>query len=110
MKTIGHWIISAIAIGIAAYLLPGVVVSPIGALVLAVVLAIINIFIKPVIFLLTLPINILTVGLFSLVINALLVMLAAQIVPDFDVAGFWSAFFFAIILSVINVIFVPEKD
>lgn len=89
----------------AAYLLPGVEVTLIGALVLAVVLGLINIFIKPLIFVLTLPLTIVTLGLFSLVINALLVMLAAYVVPGFLVAGFWPAFFFAILLSLINAVF-----
>ena len=109
MKTILQWVISALAIGITAYLLPGVEVTLVGALVLAVVLAIINILIKPIIFILTLPINILTIGLFSLVINGFLVWGAALLVDGFDVAGFWSAFFFAIILSLVNMVFGTKK-
>jgi putative membrane protein len=100
-----HWIVSAIAIIIASYLLPGVTVTLVGALVLAVVLAVINLFIKPLLTLLTLPITILTLGLFSLVINALLIMLAAAIVPGFAVAGFWSALLFALLLALINAVF-----
>lgn len=105
MNNITHWVVGAVAIGLAAYLLPGVEVTLIGALVLAVVLGLINIFIKPLIFVLTLPLTIVTLGLFSLVINALLVMLAAYVVPGFLVAGFWPAFFFAILLSLINAVF-----
>lgn len=107
-----HWIIAAIAIGISAYLIPGVSVTVAGALVLAVVLGIINIFIKPVIKLLTLPITIITLGIFSLVINALFIMLAGVIVPGFIVSGFWSAFFFAIVLSLVNAFFsmLDSKD
>ena len=100
-----HWIVSAIAILIAAYLIPGVTVDLLGAIVLAVVLALINVFLKPIISLLTLPLNIVTLGLFSLVVNALLVLLAAMIVPGFAVAGFWPAFFFAIVISLINWLF-----
>ena len=100
-----HWIISVIAIVVAAYLLPGVTVTFVGALVLAVVLAIINLFIKPVITLLTLPLTILTLGLFSLVINALLILLAAAVVPGFAVAGFWWALLFGILVAVINSVF-----
>lgn len=100
-----HWIVSAIAIIITAYLLPNVVVTLTGALVLAVVLGLINMIIKPVVFFLTLPINILTLGLFSLVINALLVLLAAKFVPGFEVGGFWPAFWFSIILSLVNAFF-----
>jgi putative membrane protein len=100
-----HWIISAIAIIISAYLIPGVIVTPLGALVLAVVLGLINVFIKPVVFLLTLPLNILTLGIFSLIVNALFIMLVSNIIPGFSVSGFWPAFWFAIIFSLINALF-----
>lgn len=100
-----HWIITAIAILLTAYLLPGVDVTIVGAIVLAVVLALINVFVKPLVGLLTLPINIVTLGLFSLVVNALLIMLAAMIVPGFTVDGFWPAFFFSIVLSLITALF-----
>lgn len=103
--TLVHWLVSAVAIIIAAYLIPGIDVTFVGALVLAVVLALINVFIKPIITLLTLPINIVTLGLFSLVINALLVMLAGAIVPGFLVNGFWAAFFFSIVVSLITALF-----
>ena len=105
MKLFIQWIISAIAIGVAAYLVPGVVVTPVGALILAVVLGALNLFIRPILVVLTLPITILTLGLFSLVINAGLVMLAAALVPGFAVAGFWSALMFAIVLMVVSWVF-----
>jgi putative membrane protein len=100
-----HWLVSAVAILIAAYLIPGVEVSLVGALVLAIVLGIINVFFKPIITLLTLPLNIVTLGIFSLIVNALLIMLAAMIVPDFRVDGFWAAFFFAIVVSLVTALF-----
>ena len=103
MKVLINWFISALAIIITAYLLPGVSVQGfVAALVLAVVLGAINAFIKPVIVILTLPINILTLGLFTLVINALLIMLASAVVPGFGVSGFWWAMLFAIVLSVVS--------
>jgi putative membrane protein len=105
MNTLLHWVIAAIAIGIAAYLIPGASVTLVGALVLAVILALLNLLIRPIIFVLTLPINFVTLGLFSLVINAFLVWLAAYIVPGFSVSGFWSAFFFAIVLALVNMVF-----
>lgn len=105
LMTLFHWLITAVAIGIAAYLIPGIQVTLIGALVLAIVLAIINIFFKPIIGLLTLPINIVTLGLFSLVVNALLIMLAGVIVPGFVVSGFWPAFFFSIVVSLVTALF-----
>ncbi len=105
MKFIFHWILAALAIGISAYLIPGVTVTLVGAFVLAVVLGVINAFIKPVITLLTLPITIITLGLFSLVINALFILLAALIVPGFVVTSFWSAIIFAIVLALVNAFF-----
>jgi putative membrane protein len=103
--TLIHWLVSAIAILIAAYLIPGVQVTLMGALVLAIVLGIINVFFKPIITLLTLPINIVTLGIFSLIVNALLIMLAAMIVPGFHVNGFWAAFFFSIVVSLVTALF-----
>ena len=100
-----HWLISAIAIGIAAYIVPGSYVTLPGALIAAIVLGVLNMLVKPILFLLTLPITILTLGLFSLVINALLVMLASAIVPGFTVVGFWSALLFAIVLMLVNWLF-----
>ncbi len=100
-----HWLISALAIGIAAYLIPGIDVTLVGALVLAVVLGLINVFLKPIINLLTLPLNVVTLGLFSLVVNALLIMLAGMIVPGFVVAGFWPAFFFGIVVALVSAVF-----
>lgn len=100
-----HWIVSAISILVAAYLIPGVDVTLMGALVLAIVLALINLFIKPIISLLTLPLNIVTLGLFSLVVNALLILLASMIVPGFSVHNFFDALLFSIVISVVNWLF-----
>lgn len=98
-----RWFISALAVLVAAYLLPGVEVSSyFVALVLVVVFALLNGFIKPVIVLLTLPVNILTLGLFTLVINGLLVLLAAWLVPGFSVLGFWWGVLFSVVLSLVN--------
>ncbi len=94
---------------LAAYLVPGVEVTLVGALVAAVVIGLINMIIRPIIILVTLPVNVITLGLFSLVINALLIILAAKIVPGFEVVGFLSAFIFAIVLSIINVFFVSKE-
>lgn len=110
MKIIFQWFISAVAILIAAYLVPGVVVTLGGALVAAVVLGALNLFIRPILLFLTLPITILTLGLFSLVINALLVMLVSYLVPGFLVVGFWNAFLFALVLSIINWVFSVWKN
>jgi putative membrane protein len=103
--TIFHWITSAVAIMVAAFLIPGATVNLLGAAIFAVVLGLINTFIKPIIKIITLPINILTLGIFSLVLNTFIIMLGAAIVEGFDVSGFWSAFFFSILLSFINALF-----
>jgi putative membrane protein len=102
---ITHWIISAIAILVTAYIIPGVGITLVGALILAVVLGLINMFIKPIVFILTLPLTIVTLGLFSLVINAGMILLAAKIVPGFSIPGFWTALIFSIVLSLVNALF-----
>ena|SRR5258708_39179224 len=103
MSILINWIVSALAILVTAYLLPGVHVSSFSAaFVAALVLGIINAFIKPLLLILTLPINILTLGLFTLVVNALVIILTANLVPGFKVDGFWWALFFSIVLSIIN--------
>ena len=91
-----------IAIIIASYILPGIHVKDfITALVAAAVLALLNAFVKPLLVILTIPITILTLGLFLLVINALIVLLAVKIVPGFTVDGFWWALGFSLVVSVI---------
>jgi putative membrane protein len=103
MTFLVHWLIRAVAIVITAYLLPGVRLSGFfAALVTALVLGLINTFIKPLLLLLTLPLNILTLGLLTFVINALLILLTSSIVPGFVVAGFWWALLFSLVLSIVN--------
>ena len=103
MSFLAHWLIYAVAIVITAYLLPGVRLSGFfAALVTALVLGLINTFIKPLLLLLTLPLNILTLGLLTFVINALLILLTSAIVPGFVVTGFWWALGFSLVLSIMN--------
>lgn len=103
MKILINWVLGALAILTASYLLPGVHVdSFVAALIVAIVLGIINAFIKPILIILTLPIGILTLGLFTFVINAFLILLTANIVPGFMVDGFLWAVIFSVVLSVIN--------
>src|SRR3989344_5912336 len=110
MKLFLHWLVAALAIGIAAYIVPGVNVTLVGALIAAVVLGALNLFVRPILIILTLPITILTLGLFSLVINAVLVLLASALVPGFAVDGFWTALLFAIVLAIINWVFSAWSD
>lgn len=106
MRIILNWFISALALLVAAYIIPGVTVDNFtAALVAVVVLALINAIIKPILIVLTLPVNILTLGLFTLVINAVLILLAARIVPGLHVRGFWWALLFSIVLTLVNSVF-----
>ncbi len=103
MKILLHWLISAVGVMIAAYILPGVHVADFWtALVVAVVLGIVNAILKPILVILTLPINILTLGLFTLAINAALILLVTAVVPGFSVAGFWWAVAFSFVLWLVN--------
>ncbi|RDI54810.1 phage holin family protein [Flavobacterium glaciei] len=86
-----------------AHFMPGVhVASFTTALIVAIVLGLLNIFIKPILVILTLPVTIITLGLFLLVINALMILLCTKIVGGFSVDTFWTALFFSIILSVLQ--------
>lgn len=105
MHILIQWLIYAVAILLSAYLLPGVKVAGFGvALVVALVLGLCNIFLRPLMILITIPLTILTFGLFLLVINTLLIQLTSSIVSGFQVRNFWWAFLFSIILSIINYI------
>jgi len=103
MQYIINWLLITVAVFVSAELIPGVMVKNFfTAFVVAVVMGIINTFIKPILLVLTLPINVFTLGIFTLVINAGLVMLAAYFVEGFSVRGFWQALLFSIILSLVN--------
>lgn len=105
MGIIIKWMLNGVAIVITAYLLPGVSLSGFGAaLITALVLGLINTFIKPVLMLLTLPLNILTLGLLTFVINALLIMLTSALVSGFTVHGFGWALLFSLVLSIVSYI------
>lgn len=98
-----NWLVSGLAILATSYLLSGVHIEGFStALIVAVVLGIVNAFLKPILVILTLPINILTLGLFTLVINAILVLLVSSLVPGFKVSGFLWALLFSLVLSVVN--------
>ncbi len=99
-------VLSALAVIIGAYLLPGVEVSGfLAALIVAAVVALLNAVIRPVLIILTIPITVITLGLFLLVINATIILLANALVPGFYVQGFWWALIFGLILSILNSLF-----
>lgn len=100
-----HWLVSAVSLIIVAYLIPGIELRDLGtALIAPIVIGLINATVGLILKLVTFPITLLTLGLFWFVINALMLMLAAALVPGFFIAGFWSAFFGAIVLSIVSTI------
>jgi putative membrane protein len=106
MKIILRLLIYTGAVLLTAWLLPGVHVANFTtAIMVAIALAIINTFLRPVLIFLTIPVTIVTLGLFLLVINALIIVLIGKIVPGFEVEGFWWALLFSVILSIIAAIF-----
>ncbi|MCX5862006.1 MAG: phage holin family protein [Deltaproteobacteria bacterium] len=97
------WLISTVAILVAAYLIPGIKVDSVGAaLVGAAILGVLNALVRPVFVILTLPVTILTLGLFLFVINALLFLLAGSMVSGFQVRSFGSAFLGSLVVSVVT--------
>ena len=98
-----HWFISAASLMIVAFLFPGIELRAFGtALIAPVVIGLVNATLGLLVKLLTLPLTIVTLGIFWLVIDALMLQLAAALVPGFFIAGFWSAFFGAIVLSIVS--------
>lgn len=103
MRIIVNLLVNALAVFITASILPGVEIDNFfTAITVAVVLGIINTLIKPVLIILTLPLNILTLGLFTFVINALLILLTSAIVPGFTVSGFGWALLFSLVISLVS--------
>jgi putative membrane protein len=103
MSFIINWLVASLAVAIVSYLLPGVALTgAFAALVTALILGLANAFIRPILIILTLPLTIVTLGLFTFVINAFLVILTAAIVPGFTVAGFWWALLFSLALAIVN--------
>lgn len=98
-----HWLVLAVALWVAAYLVPGVGVSSWQALALgALILGFVNAIVRPILAILTLPITILTLGLFYLIVNAAAFALAAAVVPGFSIASFGSAILGALVVSVVS--------
>ena len=103
MKFLLRILIMALAAIVSSYLLPGVHIANFTtALFFAAVLAVLNVLLKPILIILTLPITFLTLGFFLLVINALLILIASHFVRGIYVDGFWWALFFSILMSVIS--------
>jgi putative membrane protein len=98
-----RWIILTFAITVASYLLEGIQVSGFfAALFAAALLGILNAIFRPILIILTLPINILTLGLFTFVINAVMLMMVSGVISGFEVKGFWSAVLGSLLISVVS--------
>ena len=100
-----RWLILTVAIMTAAYLFSGIHVSGFGsALFAALILGILNAFFRPILFILTLPINVMTLGLFTFAINALLLMMTSGVIGGLVVDGFWSAMFGSLVISLVSLL------
>lgn len=103
------FLVSGLVIMLGAYIIPGVSVDGyLAALIAALATGLVNAVIRPLLILFTLPLNILTLGLFTFVINALLVLLVSAIVPGFSVDGFLAALLFSLIISVLSAL-IPKE-
>jgi putative membrane protein len=106
MKFIAQLVVSALAVIVSSLILPGVHIdNAITGVIVAAVLAFLNAIVKPVLVILTIPITVFTLGIFLLVINALMILLAARIVDGFHVEGFWIALLFSLVLSLVSSVF-----
>lgn len=111
MRYLVRLILSGVAVYLLAYLLPGVHVGDyIDALVVALVISLLNIFVRPVLVFLTIPATIVTLGLFLIVINAIIIWLTHLMLDSFNVDNFWWALLFSVLLSVLNSLFAGRED
>ena len=98
-----RWLILTFAIIVTSYLLDGIYVSGfISAFFAAAILSMLNAFFRPVLLILTLPINVLSLGFFTFVINALMLLMVSGVIPGFNVSGFWSAVFGSLLISLVS--------
>ena len=103
MRFIIRLLITAVVVVLLAQFLPGVAVASFGtAVIVAIVLALLNLIVKPILVLFTLPVTVLTLGLFLLVINAIIILLVDAFIAGFNVDGFWVALIFSLLLSIVQ--------
>ena len=103
MGLLVRWLILTVAIMVASYLIQGIEVKGfLSAFFAAAILGVLNVFFRPILLILTLPINILTLGFFTFIINAVLLKMASGVISGFVVHGFWSAVFGGLIISVVS--------
>ncbi|MCR4326384.1 MAG: phage holin family protein [Candidatus Roizmanbacteria bacterium] len=105
LNLILNLVVATLAVLISDYLLPGVTINGLTtAVITAIVLGLLNTFVRPILQIIALPISILTLGLFALIINTAMVVAAGALVPGFVVESFLSAFFFSILLSIVSAV------
>jgi len=103
MRFLLRLLLNAVAVVFAAWLVPGIAVAGPGTALLAgFVLGLVNAVIRPILFLLTLPFTLVTLGLFIFVVNAICLALVAWLVPGFTISGFWAALFGALVISLVS--------
>jgi putative membrane protein len=103
------WLATTVGLGIATFLIPGIKANNFLAFVIAAtVLGLINASLRPVLWFLTAPLSVLTLGLFALIINAFMIMLTGALVPNFKIKGFGSAFLGAFVMAIVGVIFIAS--
>ncbi|HET8885410.1 MAG TPA: phage holin family protein [Salinimicrobium sp.] len=112
MKFIIRLLVSAIVVVLLSYFLPGAYVeSFLTAIIVALILSLLNLFVRPILIIFTLPVTLVTFGLFLLVINAIIILLADALIEGFSVNGFWIALIFSLLLSTIQALlfsFLPD--
>jgi len=100
-----HWVIMSLSLWVASYVFKGITFETRSSLLIsALLLGFVNAVLRPVLFILTLPLTLVTLGLFALVINALMVMLVAKLVKGFKLSGFWTAFFAGIFITLFGLL------
>lgn len=110
MNLIVRLLINALIIMVLAWILPGIhVASYFTAIIVALILGLLNIFLKPILVILTIPVTIVTLGLFLFVINALIILAAGWLISGFTVDGFWWALLFSILMTFLNSAFEGAK-
>ncbi|SEM45462.1 putative membrane protein [Syntrophus gentianae] len=103
MRFLIKWLILTLSVLLVAYLLEGIKVSGFfSALMAAAMLGFLNVFFRPILLVLTLPVNLLSLGLFTFLINALILKMASGVISGFEVQGFWTAVFGALLISIVN--------
>ena len=103
-------ILNAVFLYVLSLLFSGIIIDGwVAALVAGLVVCVVNAVVKPILQVISIPITIMTLGFFYLVVNALMLMLVSAIVPGFTVTGFWTAFFAAIVFSILNTVFGVKK-